>query len=266
MREVAAAEAAAWLRDATRTTYLLDVRTPEEFAAGSLPGAVHAAGGQLIQATDQWVAVRRARVIVFDAEGVRAPVVASWLVQLGYEAVVLAGGLASGLAAPAPAAPALPPLSTITAAELKQALAAGSVRVFDLNGSMAFRKAHIAGSRWSMRTRIAADAGTPGGSIVLVADDAGIAQLAAAELQAAGHRDLHRLEGGLAGWTDAGYPTVATPNDPPDADCVDHLFFVHDRHAGNREAMRQYLAWETGLLAQLDAQDRAEFRVGPALS
>src|SRR5690349_4528835 len=45
----------AWLREATRTTYLIDVRTPEEFASGSLPGAVHAPGGQLVQATDQWV-------------------------------------------------------------------------------------------------------------------------------------------------------------------------------------------------------------------
>ena len=45
-----------WLDDPHRTTYLLDVRTPEEFDAGSLPGAVHAPGGQLVQATDQWVA------------------------------------------------------------------------------------------------------------------------------------------------------------------------------------------------------------------
>jgi len=26
--------------------------------------------------------------------------------------------------------------------------------------------------------------------------------------------------------------------------------------------MRQYLAWETGLIAQLDAQERAAFRLG----
>jgi hypothetical protein len=40
------------------------------------------------------------------------------------------------------------------------------------------------------------------------------------------------------------------------------LFFVHDRHGGNREAMKQYLAWETGLIGQLDAHDRQSFRVG----
>ena len=48
-----------WLADPSRTTYLLDVRTPEEFAAGAVPGFAHAPGGQLIQATDQWVGVAR---------------------------------------------------------------------------------------------------------------------------------------------------------------------------------------------------------------
>ena len=73
--------------------------------------------------------------------------------------------------------------------------------------------------------------------------------------------DVKRLDGGLAAWEKAGYPTEASPAVPPDAECIDYLFFVHDRHAGNREAMKQYLAWETGLLAQLDEQDRASFRI-----
>ena len=73
------------------------MRTPEEFAAGSLPGAVHAPGGQLIQATDQWVGVRNARIVLIDGgENVRAPVVASWLKQLGCDAYVLEGGVKSG--------------------------------------------------------------------------------------------------------------------------------------------------------------------------
>ena len=45
-----------------RTVFLLDVRTADAFARGSLPGAVHAPGGQLLQATDQYVGVRRARL------------------------------------------------------------------------------------------------------------------------------------------------------------------------------------------------------------
>ena len=68
---VAADAANASLADTARTTYLLDVRAPEEFAAHAVPGFAHAPGGQLIQATDQWVGVRGARLVLADAEGVR---------------------------------------------------------------------------------------------------------------------------------------------------------------------------------------------------
>ena len=86
---VAPAAAHAWLRDETRTTYLFDVRTAEEFAASGLPGFVHAPGGQLVQATDQWVGVKGARIVLLDREQVRAPVIAGWLRQLGHEAYAL---------------------------------------------------------------------------------------------------------------------------------------------------------------------------------
>jgi len=70
------------------------------------------------------------------------------------------------------------------------------------------------------------------------------------------------LEGGLPAWVAAGYPTATSPAMPQDSDCIDYLFFVHDRHAGNREAMKQYLAWETGLMSQLSPEDRQAFRIG----
>jgi rhodanese-related sulfurtransferase len=252
-----------WLHDSDRTTYLCDVRTPEEFKAGSIPGAVHAPGGQLIQATDQWVGVRNAPIVLIDGgENVRAPVVASWLKQLGCNAYVLEGGTRSGLNGLPAARPALPVLPAISAADLMPMLDAGNCSIFDLGPSMNFRKAHVPGSRWSTRIRLAADARINKNSIVLVADDADIARLAATELLDAGIKDVKLLEGGLAAWTKAGYPTEATPNSPADDECIDYLFFVHDRHAGNREAMKQYLSWETGLLAHLDAQDKASFKIG----
>ena len=260
---VKAGTAAEWLRDAGRTTYLCDVRTPEEFAAGSLPGAVHAPGGQLIQATDQWMGVRNARVVLLDGgELIRAPVVASWLKQLGYEAWVLEGGARSQLKGPALATPALPHLAGISAADLERALDAHTCAVFDLGPSMEFRKAHIPGSRWSTRVRLAADARGEKRTIVLAAESADVARLAATELLPAGKTEVQMLAGGVSAWKRAGHTTEASPGVPPDSDCIDYLFFVHDRHAGNREAMRQYLAWETGLMAQLDHQDRATFRIG----
>ena len=261
VREVAAIEVSAWLQDPTRTTYLCDVRTPEEFAKDAIPGSVHAPGGQLIQATDQWVAARHARVVLIDGDGVRAPVVASWLAQLGYDVCVLANGIHSGLRLPPVPVVALPELPTISAAALKQALESKRATAFDLNYSMHYRRAHVPGSRWSSRMKIVVDVRKVTGPLVLIADDIGVAQLAAAELAAAGKPDVQLLDGGTAAWIKAGFPTEASPEKPTDEECIDHLFFVHDRHAGNRAAMLQYLAWETGLLAQLDAQERAEFHV-----
>ena len=264
--EVAASAVDRWLRDPARTTYLCDVRTAEEFAADAIPGTLHTPGGQLIQATDQWVAVRHARVVLIDGEGVRAPVVASWLAQLGYDACVLAGGTRSGLQVATAPPPALLALPAISAPDLKQALESKRATAFDLNASMAFRRGHVPGSRWSIRTRIVDDVRKVTGRLALIADDPRVAQLAAVELGAAGKGDVVLLAGGLAAWTKAGFPLESSPEKPTDAECIDHLFFVHDRHAGNRAAMRQYLAWESGLLAQLDAWDRAEFRVGAPVS
>ncbi|HYC44648.1 MAG TPA: rhodanese-like domain-containing protein [Burkholderiales bacterium] len=262
VRTVASEEVQRWLRDPSRTTYLLDVRTPEEFEAGSLPGAVHAPGGQLVQATDQWVGVRNARIVLIDSEAVRAPVVASWLKQLGCDVYVLAEGIHAKLAAPRPDRPTLSQLRAVSALELKRCLDERSCTVLDLRSSMSFRNAHVRGSRWTIRPRIAAAVRDATEPVVLVADADDIARVAAIDLADAGVRDVRVLDGGIAAWTRAGYTTEASPDVPPDSACIDYLFFVHDRHAGNRDAMRQYLAWETGLIAQLDADDRRLFRVG----
>jgi len=262
VKSVAATEVQRWLDDPQRTTYVLDVRTAEEFAAGSMPGAVHAPGGQLVQATDQWVGVRNATIVLIDSEAVRAPVVATWLKQLGFDAYVMQEGASATLRVPSPPAADLPALTPISAAELKNAVDAGTCSVFDLRPSMSFRRAHVSGSRWTIRPRMARDAHKAHEPVVLIADEADFARLAAIDLLEAGSRDMRRLEGGFDAWTAAGYATEASPDSPPDNACIDYLFFVHDRHAGNRAAMQQYLAWETGLIAQLGSEDRKLFKVG----
>jgi hypothetical protein len=69
------------------------------------------------------------------------------------------------------------------------------------------------------------------------------------------------LAGDTGAWRAAGLTLVATPDDPPDPECIDFLFFTHGRHQGNAEASRQYLAWEIGLISQLDTQERGAFRL-----
>jgi len=250
-----------WADDASRSLFLCDVRTPEEFAAGTLPGAQHTPGGQLMQAGDQYFGVRGARLVLFDSDGVRAPTVASWLRQMGHDASVLEAGLESGLALAPAEAPAAPALGAIGAKTLAARIERNDVAVVDLRGSMQFRAGHIAQARWSIRPRLAADLQGETRQIVLVADEAALAAWAAASELAGISPAPLLLAGGMAAWSAAGLPVEATPELPADADCIDYLFFVHDRHDGNKEAARRYLAWETGLVAQLDAQERAAFRL-----
>jgi rhodanese-related sulfurtransferase len=259
---VAAAEVATWLKDERCNVFLCDVRTPEEFAAGSIAGAQHTPAGQFIQATDQYVGVRNARIVVFDSESVRAPVCASWLAQMSHAVYVLNEGTRATLEIAAGAQPKLPTLAPIDPAALAGFIKEGLL--IDLRTSAAYRKEHVVGALWGIRPRLdrIASAGKP---IALLADDARIAQLAAVDLIEAGVRDLRVVRGGIAACKSAGLQVVATPSVPADSERIDFLFFVHDRHEGNRAAMRGYLEWETGLLKQLDDQERSSFRL-PAVS
>src|SRR5579864_3346058 len=73
--------------DGDRTTYLFDVRDPAEYDAGHVTGAISAPGGQLVQATDQYVGTLGARLVLVDDAEVRAAMTGSWLRQMGWNDV-----------------------------------------------------------------------------------------------------------------------------------------------------------------------------------
>jgi len=148
----------AWQADEHRTTYVLDVRTPEEFAAGHLPGSRNAPGGQLVQATDEYVATWNARLVLVDDNGVRATMTASWMRQLGWDdTVVLAGDVTTmDVATDPPPRPSVGPAATIKVCALAELLATdpGSVAVLDIGSSLKYRKrGHIPGAWWGVRSR-----------------------------------------------------------------------------------------------------------------
>jgi rhodanese-related sulfurtransferase len=79
-----------WSQDQGRTTYLLDVRTPGEFAHSHLEGSLSSEGGQLLGVAYRTISVRGARVVLIDDTlGIRARTVAHWLQRRGYELAIL---------------------------------------------------------------------------------------------------------------------------------------------------------------------------------
>jgi rhodanese-related sulfurtransferase len=249
-----------WVEAGERTVYLCDVRTPEEFAAGTLPGAQHAPGGQLQQATDHYIGVRNAIVVVFDDDGIRAPVTASWLRQLGHEAWVLNAGLNSGLAVPDPHVPGPVALPAIDAGMLARRVAEADVAVIDLRSSAEWLDGHLPGSVWSIRPRLAATLAARSRNVTLVVDDPRVAAWAVAGLEGARRHEFSVLDGGIAAWRARGGELRNAPDALAPTERIDFLFFVHDRHAGNKAASREYLTWELGLVEQIDDDERKAFR------
>jgi rhodanese-related sulfurtransferase len=248
-----------------RTTYVLDVRTPGEFASGHLPGTVSAPGGQLVQAIDRWVGTRGARLVLVDDTGTRAIMTAHWLKQLGWGVKILDRGLEGaplevGSDAALPTGmPTAPVMETVDAVRwLNEGAAAVS-----LEPSAAYRQAHPAAAVWSIRPRLERlpTAVLKADRIILFADDESLGQLAAIDLAELTTAPVALVSGGTQTWARAGLPMIASPDDPPDTERIDFVFWNHDRHAGNQDAMRAYLRWETELPEQIAADGLSGFQL-----
>lgn len=254
----------AWRRDTARTLYLLDVRDPDEYAAGHLPDARSAPGGQLVQATDAWIAVRYARVVLVDDDGVRARFTAQWLAQMGHRDIHVLEGAAQDFTATGPWVPPgeVPRTETIPLREAGAAWQAGRLAVVDLARSVDFREGHIPGALWGVRTRLDALADRlPETGIVAVTSPDGnrLARLAVEEVAELTPARVGVLERGTAGWAAGGMPLEADRTNPPDEACIDFHLRPYDRNSGVEEAMQAYLSWEIDLVREIERDGDAGF-------
>ncbi|TAJ94743.1 MAG: hypothetical protein EPO10_02675 [Reyranella sp.] len=251
--------------------YRLDVRDPAEYAQGHLKGFRHAAGGQLVQATDQYVGARNATIVLHDNDGVRATMTAHWLLQMGWnETYVLdhkpaAAELTTEAEPRYPAGFTVPKVPTVAAADLHKSLA--TTLVVDLDTSLKYRDGHVPGAWFAVRANLARtlpemlakQAGVI--RIVISAPDAEIGALAAAEVaDLAGALPVSVLAGGMKAWREAGL-SLETGHvrmaDPP----TDVWYRPYDFKEDVEAAMRQYLDWEVDLVPQVQRDGDARFSV-----
>jgi rhodanese-related sulfurtransferase len=233
---------------------ILDGRTAEEYAAGHVAGAAWAPGGQAVQATDDYVAVRAGRIVLVCDGGARSTLTASWLARLGLPNVaVLAGGLAAWREAggPVESGHSSPPPAGYEAARQRVATVApgplGDALVLSVDPSDVYARGHVPGATWLCRSRlewrVAAVAPDRARPIVLTCADGQHSTLAAATLTDLGYTAVRVLAGGTVAWRAAGLAleTGATRlGDEPD----DVVPKPYDRGPA---AMRAYLEWEEAL-------------------
>jgi rhodanese-related sulfurtransferase len=264
--EIDAATLNKWRKEKDRTLYLLDVRDSAEYEAGHLAGARPAPGGQLVQATDRYVGVRGARLVLVDDNGVRAKMAASWLIQMGWTDVhVLKDAYAAGPTVTGPHLPRAFGLDdvraeTVTPKELAALMVGGGALVVDLAESRQHRAGHIPAARFAIRAfmpnnlKALADSGV----VVLTSPDGVLAKLAAADAQRSG-RKVKVLEGGTRAWAAAGEPLATGFKDALDKP-VDVWYRPYDLDEGTEAAMKTYLTWEVDLTKQIERDGTTRFR------
>ncbi len=266
VRRITVDELEQWQADATRTTYLFDVRTPPEFEAGHLVGSSNAPGGQLVQATDEYAATRNARFVLVDDNGVRATMTASWLRQLGWNDAVVLGAdvreldLVAGKAAQVPVGS--PP--SIKVSELADRLGEDGMVVLDVGTSLKYRKkGHIPGSFWGVRSRLNAARDAVGNvqTLVITSTDGQLAKLTVPDAQAVWpDASVVALAGGNRAWRHGDNPMepgFERPTTKPDD--VWYKPYDHDDGAAAPKHMQEYLTWEIALVDQLERDPTVSF-------
>ncbi|OLS64212.1 rhodanese-related sulfurtransferase [Pseudomonas putida] len=262
---ISKSELATWQAEANRTTYLFDVRTPEEYAKGHLPGSRSTPGGQLVQETDHNASVRGARIVLVDDEGVRANMSASWLAQMGWQVAVLDGFDASDFSetgewqAPLPELPQPP---SIPGEQLQQWLEAGDTVLLDFTTSANYVQRHIPGAHWAIRAQLAQalEKLPVAERYVVTCGSSLLARFAAVDLQTLTRKPVFLLEGGTGRWIaegralEHGETNLAVPRS-------DRYRRPYEGTDNPREAMQGYLDWEFGLVEQLGRDGTHGFHV-----
>jgi rhodanese-related sulfurtransferase len=251
-----------------RTLYLFDVRTTEEFEAGHLHGAISAPGGQLVQATDRYVGVRQARIVLLDDDDlVRSTITASWLFQLGLDDVYIYPATVADRTETGPVTKRilgdLDSGETVDPTDLPPLIASGAV-LLDLEPAAPYfrERLYIPGSIVARRSTLASHLDeVPGtGPIVLTSSDGALARLAATDLVWSSKRRVLALHGGTAGWIAAGLGEPGRGLDQlalNPSEALPRLPTLEQR----RITLAAYVHWGDLIVEQLDRDGLVQFRL-----
>ena len=249
-----------WSHRDRENVSMLDVRTREEYEAGHVPGSIWAPGGQAVQATDEYVAVRAGwLVLICDGFG-RSIMTAGWLKRMGFPHVaVLEGGVSAWERSGRPletGQPAPAPFGYEAAQRVVERVAPGPLGpsgllghdvVVSVDPSDVYQRGHLPGAIWIGRGRLELAIGRaapdPTRGVLLTCADGVQSTLAAATLRRMGYAAARVLDGGVAAWRAAGLP-VETGLGSMQGEADDVVQKPYER---GRAAMEAYLRWEEAL-------------------
>ena len=255
-------------RDETHTVYCLDVRTPHEFARGHMPGTKNAPGGQLVQATDEYIAVRNASIVLVDPELTRAIMTASWLIQMGYRRVFVLRDVSDcDLCAEVQldTSHIIGKDITISAETLASKIKRGDTTlILDVATSVEHKSAHIPGATWALRGRYEdiERALSAHEDVVITGNDPELIAYTAKDLAKITTAPIHILNGGNTAWREAGH-AMASGFGTRFSVCDDVWYkpYEYDDPDKERAAANKYLTWEVNLVEKIE-NDGVKFHIG----
>lgn len=244
-----------WDRRDRRNVRLLDVRTAEEYVAGHVPGATWAPGGQVVQATDDYVAVRAGAIVLTCDDLTRSVMTAAWLLRMGFpDVLVLEGGLRAWEDSGGAVERAQPDVVPHGYEKVREEVVlagpgewAPEALILDVDQSDVYARGHVPGAGWLCRsrleTRIAGIAPDRGQPIVVTCATGYTATLAAVTLGRMGYKAVRVLDGGTRAWEAGGRPLERGRTRLLD-ESDDIVLKPYEK---GREAMEAYLRWEETL-------------------
>jgi rhodanese-related sulfurtransferase len=242
-------------------TYVIDVRSEEEYEIGHIAGSISVPGGQAVQRADDFIAVRNAGIVFVSERSARAVMAAYWYARMGFRHVsVLQGGIQSWTESGRPLARGVQrkePLGYGEAknsarfrspAEMQSAPGDSVVTILDVGSSSEYKTAHVPNAKWVSRGSLeetlphripAADS-----PLLVTCPDGRQSVFASRALASIGYTNIAVLDGGVRAWQAAGY---GTENGMSSCWSEVNDIVLSPSITGDRAAMRRYLDWEVNL-------------------
>lgn len=275
-----------------KSLYVFDLRPVDETRSTPFPIGTAVSSGQLIQATDEFIAIRNARVVLVDSDPARAAITASWLQQMGWtESYVLTVGseMAGAKAQAILSRPSDRPTTDVDYIEPDELLRliqqGAELVIIDLSQSHEYLAGHIAGAIHCRRSELTRDilhSFPPSTTVVLTSVQPPMSEKTASDLRSEDF-PVRVLKGGVESWKGAGQKLVAgvdgllsetswlsssfaraiVGREELVKEFVEwelERFFDPSDIRPIEDAMRKYLRWEIDLVKDLQRDTTIRFR------
>src|SRR6056300_171097 len=242
-----------------RSTFIFDVATKKSLKA-NISFIKNVPGGQLVQATDNFVGVLNSQIILLD-EGdlVRSGITALWLKKLNFDCYVLDVKYEE-----------IKNLNFKNNKEYKNQTAQKltldqlknmrNILIFDIRNSTDFCKSRLKQSTWLNRYNIKDCNNLIEKKIILVSDHLQKLNLILKDLNI----KFPDIDTKVYYWDEQDKDKFSEYFDTNEIQMnknfIDFNFHTYLRHNGNKEHSTQYLNWETGLLDRMDEEETSFFK------